>query len=496
MKGLTRQASRVVLALITAVLIVALILPQTTFAATASSDNSTSSTTQSAPSGTPPEKPSGDSGSNGGTPPTPPDGNSGNAPGGAPGGGSTKVNHGSAKTTIKKNKTVSNKTYTSTSADENALRVSSGAKVTLNNVTINKKSGKTSDASNGDFYGINAGFLAMNKANVTINNATVKTNAQGGNGIFSYGKGTKVTIKNTKITTKKDNSGGIQTTGGATTIAKNLTVNTAGNSAAAIRSDRGGGTVKVTDGTYTSTGYNSPGIYSTAKISAKNAKITAKNSEALVIEGKNSITLKNSKVSGNMSDTKGTSSDENVHNVMIYQSMSGDAATGTAKFNMTGGSLTSNNGDVFYVTNTKAKINLTNVKITNKDKDSNLFTITGNSASRGWGTAGQNGANVTLTASKQKLKGNIVVDTISTLDFTLKNKSTFTGTITISDNAQNGTAVDNNAVVTIEKGSTWNLTGDATVSSLTCKGKINFNGHKITLSDGTVITSASQLKNK
>lgn len=181
---------------------------------------------------------------------------------------------------------------------------------------------------------------------------------------------------------------------------------------------------------------------------------------------------------------------------MIYQSMSGDAASGTAKFNMTGGSLISKRGDVFYVTNTKAKIRLKNVKITNKDKTGNLLTITGNSASRGWGSAGKNGANVTLTANNQKLKGNIVVDTISTLNFTMKNKSTFAGTITIKDNAQNGAAVANNAVVTIEKGSTWNLTGDATISSLTCKGKINFNGHKITLADGTTISSMHQLKNQ
>ena len=50
--------------------------------------------------------------------------------------------------------------------------------------------------------------------------------------------------------------GGIQTTGG-TTNAENLTVDTSGNSSAAIRSDRGGGTVNVTGGTYTSNGYNS-----------------------------------------------------------------------------------------------------------------------------------------------------------------------------------------------------------------------------------------------
>ncbi len=106
------------------------------------------------------------------------------------------------------------------------------------------------------------------------------------------------------ITTTADNSGGIQTAGGGTTIAENLTVNTAGNSSAAIRSDRGGGMVSVTGGSYTSAGYNSPAVYSTAAITVKDATLTAENSEALVIEGKSSITLTDCTVTGNMSDTR------------------------------------------------------------------------------------------------------------------------------------------------------------------------------------------------
>ena len=50
-----------------------------------------------------------------------------------------------------------------------------------------------------------------------------------------------------------------------------------------------------------------------------------------------------------------------------------------------------------------------------------------------------------------------------------------------------GTAVENNAVVTTETGSTWTLTGDCTLTSLTNNGTINFNGHTITLADGTVL---------
>ena len=401
-------------------------------------------------------------------------------------GGSSNVEQGSSANTIDEDGTYTDTTYTSTGDEENALRVD-GAEVTLESVTINKDGGATSNTENGDFYGVNAAFLATDGATVTIKNATVTSDAQNGNGIFSYGSGTTVNVSDTTITTGKDNSGGIQTTGGATTNASNLTVTTAGNSSAAIRSDRGGGTVNVDGGTYTSNGYNSPAVYSTADITAANAKLTANHSEALVIEGQNSITLKNCDVTGNMSDTEGTSSSENVHNVMIYQSMSGDAEVGESTFSMTGGSLTAQNGDMFYITNTDCSISLSGVSLKNLDSDAYLMNICGNSASRGWGTAGANGANVNFTASKQTLQGDIVVDTISTLNMTLAKSSTFTGTINIVDNAAGGTAVSDNAVITVESGSTWNLTGNCTITSLTNNGTINFNGYTITLADGTVL---------
>lgn len=370
--------------------------------------------------------------------------------------------------------------------DENALRIDN-ATVTLDGITIDKSAGATSSTENGDFYGVNAALLATNGATVTIKKATVTSSAQNGNGVFSYGSGTTVNISDSTITTTADNSGGIQTTGGGTTNASNLTVDTSGNSSAAIRSDRGGGTVNVDGGSYTSNGYNSPAVYSTAAITIKDAALTANNSEALVIEGQNSIDLEDCTVSGNMSDTKGTSSDENVHNVMIYQSMSGDADVGTSSFSMTGGNLTSNNGDMFYITNTDCTLSLSGVDIVNKDSDAYLMNITGNSASHGWGTADANGAQVTFTADDQTLEGDIRVDSISTLNMTLSENSTFTGTINIDENEEGGEAVSDNAVVTIEEGSTWTLTGDCTITSLTNNGTINFNGYTITLADGTVL---------
>ena len=170
---------------------------------------------------------------------------------------------------------------------------------------------------------------------------------------------------------------------------------------------------------------------------------------------------------------------------MIYQSMSGDADVGTSSFSMTGGSLVSGSGDMFFITNTSAVVYLNGVELTNSS--GNLMTITGNNASHGWGTAGANGAHVEMTAEDQVMEGNIVVDTISGLDLTLAGSSVFSGTIVITDNEEGGSFSDSGVHVTVEKDSVWTLTGDCVISTLDNSGTISYNGYTITLADGTVL---------
>ena len=128
------------------------------------------------------------------------------------------------------------------------------------------------------------------------------------------------------------------------------------------------------------------------------------------------------------------------------------------------------------------------LNIENNDQDSRLLAVLGNDDSHGWGTKSSNGGNVTLKAKDQKLDGKVEVDTISTLNLTLSGSTVFNGTINIVDNSEKGQAVENNAEVTVEEDAEWNLTGDVKISKLNNKGKINFNGYKITLADGTVIS--------
>lgn len=363
----------------------------------------------------------------------------------------------SAATTLTGDST--DKTYESTTGGENAVLVS-GSKVKMTRDTVKKTGDSNSESA--DFYGTNAAILAKNNATLTIKNSKITTNSSHANAVFSYGSGTTVKISNSTITTKGNNSGGIMTTGGATMKASNLKVTTSGNSSAAIRSDRGGGTVTVSGGTYKSSGVGSPAIYSTADITVSKATLSASKSEAVVIEGGNSVTLKNVKITGNNKTLNGQSTVKT--NVLIYQSMSGDASSGASKFTMTGGTMTAKTGVIFHVTNVTTTINLSGVKFVNSSKT--FLTATADS----WGNSGKNGGNVTLNLSKQSISGNIKVDSVSSLTLNIKNRSTFTGAIT-----NKGTCT-----VKLSSNSKWKLTGDSYVTSFSGSMKnVNLNGYTL-----------------
>ncbi|MBQ6670977.1 MAG: hypothetical protein IJM80_05045 [Firmicutes bacterium] len=423
-------------------------------------------------------------------PSAPPDGGQG-GPGGTPGGSSSADVSYSAATEISAAATESGKTYASSTADESALIISTSDAVTITDATVTK-TGDSDGGDNCNFYGLNAAVLAKDGATVTIENANITSDAEGANGVFSYGgnggqngaagDGTTVIIKNSTITTTGNGSGGIMTTGGGVTKAYDLTVTTSGQSSAAIRTDRGGGTVYVDGGIYTSNGLGSPAIYSTADITVENATLVSNLSEGVCIEGLNSITLSNCNLTAN--NTKCNGNATFLDTIMIYQSMSGDAASGTSSFSMTGGSLTSKSGHVFHVTNTSAVISLSGVKIVNEDADNVLLSV----CDDGWSGA----SNIaTLNASAQELEGTILVGDNSTLTLTLADGASFTGCISGNITNAKGTAVSTEVGtvnVTIDSSSTWTLTADTYITSFSGDASsIVSNGYTLYV-NGTALT--------
>lgn len=385
----------------------------------------------------------------------------------------------SSSNEIKSDDTITSGSYESTTADENALLIDSDNTVNMSNITVNK-TGDSDGGDNTSFYGINSAILAKDGANLTLKNITVTTDATGANGVFCYGGSattnnsssdeTTVTISDSKITTSKDNSGGIMTTGGGIMNAYNLTINTSGTSSAAIRTDRGGGTVTVDGGTYTTTGQGSPTVYSTANINVSNATLVAKASEGIVIEGKNSVSLDNVNLTDTNNKLNGQST--TYKNIFLYQSMSGDAADGVSEFTAKDSKITTNNGDSFYITNTTATINLTNNTIVNNDSDGNFLRAQKDS----WGNSGSNGGIVSLNMTNQTATGNIVIDSISTLDMTMKTNSYYEGTI-------NGDNTAKSITLTLDKTSKIKLTGDSYITTLnnsdSSNSNIDFNGYTL-----------------
>ena len=413
-----------------------------------------------------------------------PGGDEQGAPGqGGPGGQSQGVDSYTAINEYIEDTTVSNETIESTGTDENAALISSGASVTLDNDTITRTSEDSKGGDNSSFYGVGAAVLATD-GTAYVKDGSVTTDAAGGAGLFAYGDGT-VYASGTTVKTTQDTSGGVHVAGGGTLYGWNLDVETNGESSAAIRSDRGGGTMVIDGGNYVSNGVGSPAVYSTADIAVSNATLTANGSEAICIEGLNSIHLYDCDLTGNMSDLD---QNDNTWTVILYQSMSGDSEVGNSTFQMDGGSLTSENGGVFYTTNTESTITLNNVDINYNDDNEFFLQCTGNTNQRGWGQSGVNGADCHFTGISQDMQGDVIWDSISDLDFYLTEGSSLTGAV-VDDESYAGEGGEGYCNVYVSADSTWTVTGDSTVSSLENEGTIvDSNGKTVTIqgTDGTV----------
>ena len=401
---------------------------------------------------------------------------------GGPGSRNTNITYSGA-TELKAGSIEEGKTYQSSKTDENALLISTKETVTVSQPTISKI-GSSDGGDNCSFYGVNAALLVKGGSVTTIKGGKITSNATGGNGVFSYGgnggrnggqgDGTTVIIEDTEINTTGDGSGGIMTTGGGVTKAKNLTVCTSGRSSAPIRTDRGGGIVTVKGGSYTSNGLGSPVIYSTADVTVSDATLTSNKSEGVCIEGKNSITLNNCRMA--VSNTQRNGHAQFLDAIMIYQSFSGDADSGNSHFTMNGGSLDNRQGHLFHVTNTNAIITLNGVTLKNEDATNVLLSV----CADGWQGAGNK---ATLNASHQQLDGTILVGSDSELTLTLSDGTTFNGCISgnITNAAGNSVSTETGTVnVTLGNDCAWTLTADTYITSL--KGDtlhIKANGHRL-----------------
>lgn len=373
----------------------------------------------------------------------------------------------------------------STGADKNALLVT-GGNVTVTDSRLVRESADSTGGDSASFYGVGAAALVTG-GTLTMENTEISTDAEGGAGVFACGSGV-ATAKNTVISTRRGTSGGIHVAGGGTLYAENLTVTTEGTSSAAIRSDRGGGTMVVNGGSYTASGFGSPVVYVTADISITGATLTATGSEALCLEGKNSVALTNCTLTGSLPDLE---QHDNTWTVILHQSMSGDSEVGKGTFTMTGGTLISNNGGLFYTTNTDSEFTLRNVTLQASADSEYLLRCTGNANGRGWGSTGSNGANCVFTAAEQQMSGRVLWDSVSNLTLSLTEGTSFTGAI-LDDESCAGEGGSGTCALTIDETSEWIVTENSALTTLTCKSRIaDAAGRTVTVTDpsGSVLVS-------
>ncbi len=422
-----------------------------------------------------------------GQPGTPPDGFGGGPGGmpGGPGGGASQPESYEAVQAYDSDAEIADETIASTGTDESAVLVTGGS-VKVSGATVTRESADSTGGDSASFYGVGAAMLVTG-GTLTVFGSSIATDAAGGAGVFAYGEGTAY-VSDTAIVTRQGTSGGIHVAGGGTLKATNLTVETFGGSSAAIRSDRGSGTMTVEGGSYTAHGSGSPAVYVTADISIKDAELTATGSEALCLEGLNTVRLYNTTLSGAMPDDP---QNDNTWTVILYQSMSGDAQVGQGSFTMDGGKLISSNGGLFYTTNTESVFTLRNVEIEAADDCEYFLRATGNSNQRGWGSAGANGADCVFTAISQAMSGNVIYDSISHLTLYLTEGTVFTGAV-VDDESCAGEGGDGGAELVLDDSSTWVVTGDSVLSALHAAGTIvDAEGRTVTIraADGSAFVT-------
>lgn len=317
-------------------------------------------------------------------------------------------------------------TYTSSESDRNVFLVINGGSLKISNAKIVK----TGDASTNDskrssdvsddynFYGINSVILVVGEgSSAEMTDCTITSDCSGANAVFSTA-GATANVSNVQINTTGNSSRGVYATYEGVINADHVDITTSGAHCAPIATDRGGGFVTVTNSTVQCSGDGSPCIYSTGEIKVENVIGTATGAQAAVIEGKNSIT---------MTDCDFTVSGGN-NGVMLYQSMSGDAADKDATSNcsaltMSGTTIRNNTeGAMFYITNTTSVIEL--------NGGNSLECANGqlvNAATGRWGKDGSNGGNLSLNITGDSISDSVTADDISSVAVNVLDGGEFTG---------------------------------------------------------------------
>lgn len=334
--------------------------------------------------------------------------------------------------------------------------------LSLTDCTITKTGDYSSSYSGDDtsFYGTNSAVYASGSgATVNMTGGTVTTDAKGANAVFAT-NGATINVSGITIDNTKSVSRGLHCTGGGIINATNVNITTRSETSSTVATDRGGGTVTVRGGTITAKGNKSAVLYSTGTISVDGITGLSEKGPMATVEGANTVIIENSTMQ----------SDAEARGILLHQSNSGDAEGTKPVCNITNSTLTTSNSSVplAFVTNVTGTLTLTDVTLS--VASNKLMTV--EYYKRGENSTGH--LVLKTTKNSWAYTGDVDADTKNSLAVTVGANVTWNGAADADNNAKS-------AIVTIESGAVWNLTGNSYVSTLTNNGTVNKNGYALTV---------------
>jgi hypothetical protein len=222
------------------------------------------------------------------------------------------------------------------------------------------------------------------------------------------------------------------------------------------------------------TAYEAAPIHATSAFSARDGEFTAKDAGAVVVEGKGAVTLTGAKLTAAAGNGRGVLLEQTGNN------------TGKPSFSMTGGSLSytcapdltpacgegskprgqNQPAALFSAANATAEIRIEDVTVTNNTplaaRDNGTLLTAGSFLPQSAGNA--NGAQVIFRAEGTTLKGDVIVDRLSTAALSILadgsgQGSTLAGAINSAGKAKT-------VSLTLDPASLWVVTGNSYVTSL------------------------------
>ena len=364
------------------------------------------------------------------------------------------------KTTINASaETLSGESFSSENSGENAVLVSGGGALSLEEPAI-EKSGDEEDMGNCLYYGWNAALNVSASSSLNLTGGSITTSGKGAAGLFALGENAYITASGTEVSTGADWARGLGASFGGKIDGEDLSIRTTGDHSAGAAAEEDTGTVSLTGGDIHTEGSDSPCLYAEGDVMASGLSGEAEKSPILIMRGKRDAVLSSCRLSG--AGEAGFLLEKGV-----LQSVND-----TGNLTLSSSELTaSGEGPFFLIRGLNAELMLSNNRLA---FESGILLKAEKSA----GTEGQeqaNGSTVTITGKDQTLEGDLVCDRESKISLKLTGSSSFSGTV-------NGDG-EGTVRLALSDTSVWEVTGDSHLSSLTLDqtglAAIHSNGHKI-----------------